>query len=163
MDPVYSRPLPAATSKPSTCLAYAPELNSVEYLWGHWKHRELPNVCPKDHWELDARPRQASRRMRKPRLVAAFWKQSFLSLDQLNIMRDSVRQNSVTPTIYAKGVLRRSIEATRNGKCERFFTQLLTSAPAPTESFLTGSICISDQFPECRAFHQASAEVDSPP
>ena len=61
--------------------AYAPELNPVEYLWGYWKQHELPNVCPKDYWELDARARQALRRMRKPRLVAAFWKQSSLSLD----------------------------------------------------------------------------------
>ena len=22
---------------------YAPELNPVEYVWGYWKHRELPN------------------------------------------------------------------------------------------------------------------------
>jgi transposase len=28
--------------------AYAPELNPVEYLWGHWKHHELPNVCLSD-------------------------------------------------------------------------------------------------------------------
>ena len=61
--------------------AYAPELNPVEYLWGYWKQHELPNVCPKDYWELDARARQALRRMRKPRLIAAFWKQSSLSLD----------------------------------------------------------------------------------
>ena len=33
--------------------AYAPELNPVEYLWGYWKQHELPNVCPKDYWELD--------------------------------------------------------------------------------------------------------------
>jgi len=26
--------------------AYAPELNPVEYLWGHWKQHELPNFCP---------------------------------------------------------------------------------------------------------------------
>ena len=32
--------------------AYAPELNPVEYLWGHWKHHELPNVCPHDLWQL---------------------------------------------------------------------------------------------------------------
>ena len=61
--------------------AYAPELNPVEYLWAYWKQHELPNVCPKDYWELDARARQALRRMRrKPRLIAACWKQSSLSL-----------------------------------------------------------------------------------
>ena len=27
---------------------YAPELNPVEYLWAHWKQREMPNFCPKD-------------------------------------------------------------------------------------------------------------------
>jgi len=31
--------------------AYAPELNPVEYLWGHWKHHELPNLCPRDLWQ----------------------------------------------------------------------------------------------------------------
>ena len=62
--------------------AYAPELNPVEYLWGYWKQHELPNVCPRDYWELDARARKALRHMRgKPRLVAAFWKQSSLCLD----------------------------------------------------------------------------------
>jgi transposase len=61
---------------------YAPELNPVEYIWGYWKQHELPNVCPKDYWELDARARKTLRRMRrKPRLVAAFWKQSSLCLD----------------------------------------------------------------------------------
>ena len=29
---------------------YAPELNPVEYLWGHWKQPELPNLCPEDFW-----------------------------------------------------------------------------------------------------------------
>ena len=61
---------------------YAPELNPVEYIWGYWKQHELPNVCPKDYWELDARARKALRRMRRrPTLVAAFWKQSSLCLD----------------------------------------------------------------------------------
>jgi len=60
---------------------YAPELNPVEYIWSYWKQHELPNVCPKDYWELDARARRALRRTRKPRLIAAFWKQSSLSLD----------------------------------------------------------------------------------
>ena len=61
--------------------AYAPELNPVEYVWAYWKQHELPNVCPKDYWELDRRARQALRRTRKPRLIRAFWKQSSLSLD----------------------------------------------------------------------------------
>jgi transposase len=32
--------------------AYAPELNPVEYLWGHWKHHEIPNLCPKNLGQL---------------------------------------------------------------------------------------------------------------
>jgi len=28
--------------------SYAPELNPVEYLWGYWKHHELPNYCPRE-------------------------------------------------------------------------------------------------------------------
>ncbi len=61
---------------------YAPELNPVEYIWAYWKQHELPNVCPKDYWELDERARKSLRRMRrKPRLITAFWKQSSLCLD----------------------------------------------------------------------------------
>ena len=59
---------------------YAPELNPVEYLWGYWKHHQLPNVCPKDFWHLNHRARQTLRRLRRrPRLIAAFWKQSSLA------------------------------------------------------------------------------------
>jgi len=59
--------------------AYAPELNPVEYLWGHWKHHELSNFCPKNFWELSDHARRALRRMRRrPTLVAAFWKQAEL-------------------------------------------------------------------------------------
>jgi transposase len=58
---------------------YAPELNPVEYLWGYWKHHELPNLCPKDFWQLSEHARHALRRMRRrPRLVIAFWKQADL-------------------------------------------------------------------------------------
>lgn len=39
---------------------YAPELNPVEYLWGYWKHHVLPNVCPKDFWELNDRAAKLS-------------------------------------------------------------------------------------------------------
>ena len=60
--------------------AYAPDLNPVEYLWGHWKQHELPNVCPKDWWELNERARRTLRKMRRrPLLIAAFWKQAELS------------------------------------------------------------------------------------
>ncbi len=59
--------------------AYAPELNPVEYLWGYWKHHELPNFCPKDFSELSHHARRALRRMRRrPTLVTAFWKQAEL-------------------------------------------------------------------------------------
>lgn len=59
--------------------AYAPELNPVEYIWAYWKQHELPNVCPKDYWQLGEVARRTLRRMRRrPRLVTAFWKQSSL-------------------------------------------------------------------------------------
>jgi transposase len=59
--------------------SYAPELNPVEYIWGHLKHHELPNVCPKDLSQLQCGARQALGRMRRrPSLIAAFWKQSSL-------------------------------------------------------------------------------------
>ena len=61
---------------------YAPELNPVEYIWAYWKQHELPNVCPKDYWELDERARKTLRRMRRrPRLITAFWKQSSLAFN----------------------------------------------------------------------------------
>jgi len=59
--------------------AYAPELNPVEYLWSHWKQHELPNLCPKNFWELSHHARRALRRMRRrPTLVMAFWEQAEL-------------------------------------------------------------------------------------
>ena len=58
---------------------YAPELNPVEYIWAHWKQHELPNVCPKDYWQLSEAARRTLRRMRRrPRLITGFWKQSSL-------------------------------------------------------------------------------------
>lgn len=59
--------------------AYAPELNPVEYIWGHWKHHDLPNLCPKNLYQLSDYARKALRRMRRrPTLVTAFWKQAKL-------------------------------------------------------------------------------------
>lgn len=59
--------------------AYAPELNPVEYLWGHWKHHQLPNVCPKDLWQLSEAARRTLRRLRRrPQLITACWKQASL-------------------------------------------------------------------------------------
>lgn len=62
--------------------AYAPELNPVEYIWGYWKQHELPNVCPKDYWQLSEGARKTLKRMRRRRrLIAAFWKQASLWAD----------------------------------------------------------------------------------
>ena len=59
--------------------AYAPELNPVEYIWGHCKQHEIPNFCPKDLGQLSDQARKALRRMRRrPILVTAFWKQAKL-------------------------------------------------------------------------------------
>jgi transposase len=59
--------------------AYAPELNPVEYLWGYWKQHELPNFCPKTFAELSLHAVRALKRMRRrPKLIAAFWKQAEL-------------------------------------------------------------------------------------
>jgi transposase len=61
--------------------AYAPELNPVEYLWGHWKHHEIPNLCAATLSLLSREARRALRRMqRRPSLIRAFWIQSELSL-----------------------------------------------------------------------------------
>ena len=58
---------------------YAPELNPVEHIWGYLKENELPNLCPRELWELSAAARSALRRMRRrPTLVTAFWKQAEL-------------------------------------------------------------------------------------
>jgi len=59
--------------------AYAPELNPVEYIWGYWKHHELPNFCPHDFTQLSLAARRALARMRRrPALVMAFWEQANL-------------------------------------------------------------------------------------
>ena len=59
--------------------AYAPELNPTEYIWGHCKHHELPNACPKTFADLACGARRALTRMRRrPTLIIAFWKQASL-------------------------------------------------------------------------------------
>lgn len=59
--------------------SYAPELNPVEYIWAHWKQHELPNVCPKDYWQLSEGARRTLRRMcRRRTLITAFWQQASL-------------------------------------------------------------------------------------
>jgi len=65
--------------------AYAPELNPAEYLWGHLKHHELPNFCPRDLWHLGTEARRRLRRLqRRPALIVAFWKQADL-LDEASL------------------------------------------------------------------------------
>ena len=59
---------------------YAPELNPVEYIWSYWKQHALPNVCPRNYWELGEGARRTLKRMRRrPRLITAFWQQAKLS------------------------------------------------------------------------------------
>ncbi len=44
-----------------------------------WKQHELPNVCPKDYYQLSEAARRTLRRMRRrPRLITAFWQQASL-------------------------------------------------------------------------------------
>lgn len=60
--------------------AYAPELNPVEYLWGYWKCKELPNFCAENFAHLSLYARKALLRIRRKKstLVTAFWKQAEL-------------------------------------------------------------------------------------
>lgn len=61
--------------------AYAPELNPVEYLFGHLKPHELGNFCPKTFGQLRDYARRRLRSMqRRSTLVSAFWKQAELPL-----------------------------------------------------------------------------------
>jgi transposase len=63
-------------------LPYAPELNPVEHLLGHWKQHTLPNVCPKDLWQLsEGAHRTLHRLRRRPRLITAFWTQASLAIN----------------------------------------------------------------------------------
>lgn len=59
--------------------AYAPELNPVEYLWGHWKQHAIPNLCADDYAHLSWHARASLRRLRRRKtLIAAFWAQAEL-------------------------------------------------------------------------------------
>jgi transposase len=53
--------------------AYPPVFNRVEYIWGYWKHHELPNFCPHDFSQLSYHARQELRR--RLAVVIAFWEQ----------------------------------------------------------------------------------------
>lgn len=59
---------------------YAPELNPVEYLWGHLKQHQLANLCPQNLLDLSTEARRALRRIwnKRSTLVVAFWKQAEL-------------------------------------------------------------------------------------
>lgn len=58
---------------------YAPDLNPVEYLWAWLKRHALANYCPDSIAELahTARAKLKSAQ-RRPKLIAAFWKQADL-------------------------------------------------------------------------------------
>lgn len=59
--------------------AYAPELNPVEYMWGHLKTHEIANLLVTKAWELNLEATAALRRMRRRQnIVAACYKQSEL-------------------------------------------------------------------------------------
>jgi transposase len=61
--------------------SYAPELNPVEYIWGHLKRHALANFCPQDLSQLGREARRQLRRsQRRPALIRAFWQQAELSL-----------------------------------------------------------------------------------
>ena len=47
--------------------AYAPELNPVEYMWGHLKTHEIANLIATQAWELSFEATAALRRMRRRR------------------------------------------------------------------------------------------------
>lgn len=61
--------------------AYAPELNPVEYVWGHLKNHELANLCAESFGQLTEFARRRLQSMqRRPTLVHAFWQQAELPL-----------------------------------------------------------------------------------
>jgi transposase len=59
--------------------AYAPELNPVEYMWGHLKTHEIANLIVTQAWELSMEATAALRRMRRrPTIVSACYTQAEL-------------------------------------------------------------------------------------
>lgn len=59
--------------------AYAPELNPVEYMWGHLKAHEIANLITKHAWELSQEAVAALRRMRRrPTIITACYAQAEL-------------------------------------------------------------------------------------
>jgi transposase len=60
---------------------YAPELNPVEYIWGYLKNREIANLCAANlHEVCDFARRRLKSMQRRPKLIAAFWKQAELPM-----------------------------------------------------------------------------------
>jgi len=51
--------------------AYAPELNPVEYMWGHLKTHEIANLIATKAWELSFEATAALRRMRRRKCIIA--------------------------------------------------------------------------------------------
>lgn len=59
--------------------AYAPELNPVEYMWGHLKTHEIANLLVTQAWELSFEATASLRRMRRrPSIIAACYTQAEL-------------------------------------------------------------------------------------
>jgi transposase len=59
--------------------AYAPELNPVEFLWGHLKNHALANVTPDSLWKLSKAARHALfKAQKRPSVIHAFWVQTEL-------------------------------------------------------------------------------------
>jgi transposase len=59
--------------------AYAPELNPVEYMWGHLKVHEIANLLVTKAWELSFEATAALRRMRRrPSIITACYTQAEL-------------------------------------------------------------------------------------
>lgn len=59
--------------------AYAPELNPVEYMWGHLKTHEIANLVVTKAWELSLEATAALRRMRRRgAIIAACYTQATL-------------------------------------------------------------------------------------
>ena len=58
---------------------YAPELNPVEFLWGHLKNHDLANITPDALWKLSKAARNALfKAQKRPSIIHAFWVQTEL-------------------------------------------------------------------------------------
>jgi transposase len=59
--------------------SYAPELNPVEFLWGHLKNHDLANVTPDSLGQLSKAARNALfKAQKRPSVIHAFWVQTEL-------------------------------------------------------------------------------------